>query len=50
MTDFSCFFSLLQDVFITHNGQIDLNKMLKTAKGTPQSSMWTPLEPQITEN
>ena len=34
----------------THHGQIDLNKMLNTAKGTHQTSKWTPLGPQITEN
>ena len=33
-----------------HHGQIDLNKMLGTAKGTHQTPKWTPLGPQITEN
>ena len=34
----------------SHHGQIDLNKILKTAKGTHQTSKWTPLGSQITKN
>ena len=34
----------------THHGQIDLNKMLGTKKGTHQTSQGTPLGSQITEN
>ena len=34
----------------SHHGQIDLNKILGTAKGTHQTSKWTPLESQIIEN
>ena len=34
----------------SHHGQIDLNKMLGTKKGTHQTSQGTPLGPQITEN
>ena len=33
-----------------HHGQTDLNKISNTAKGTHQTSKWTPLGPQITEN
>ena len=32
------------------HGQIDLNKILGTVKGTHQTSKWTPLGSQITEN
>ena len=34
----------------SHHGQIDLNKMLGTKKGTHQTSQGTPLGSQITEN
>ena len=37
-------------ICLAHHGQIDLNKMLNTAKGTHQTSKWTPLGPQINEN
>ena len=33
-----------------HQGQIGLNKILGTVKGTHQTSKWTPLGSQITEN
>ena len=33
-----------------HHGQIDLNKILGTVEGTHQTSKWTPLGSQITEN
>ena len=36
--------------FSAHQGQIDLNKMLGTKKGTHQTSQGTPLGSQITEN
>ena len=34
----------------SHHGKRDLNKILSTAKGTHQTSKWTPLGSQITEN
>ena len=45
-----CVKFLLAKVCTTHHGQIDLNKMLSTTKGTHQTPKWTPLGPQITEN
>ena len=41
---------LKAEVDNSHHGQIDLNKILGTARGTHQTSKWTPLRPQITEN
>ena len=40
----------MQPCGYSHHGQIDLNKMLGTTKGTHQTPKWTPLGPQITEN
>ena len=42
--------ALCRTLYSTHNSQIDLNKMLDTVKGTHQTSKWTPLGPQISEN
>ena len=49
-----CNHQLKENVFFdkdpSQQGQIDLNEMLKTAKGTHKTSKWTSLGPQITEN